>query len=280
MNLELTNDCNLRCAYCYGRKQGRAVGYMPIELARRALNEGAALGYSSVQLSFNGESTIHPRFGEAVAAARGAGLRVKLITNGLCRDEQVVAALMECMSVRISIHSSAPGKWPGLALARELYERRTAARSSLPRLVASCVYVGQSDEFVRQLAQDWTPVVDAVRMKCAYNDQLQLVAVPPVRSAIARFLRCQKVATGLAVLWNGDVTICCNDLQGQLVVGSIAEVPLASLVNGPSRAKRLEEALVAGHPDHPLCQGCESWRFKVKCAPLRRAETGAATAPT
>jgi MoaA/NifB/PqqE/SkfB family radical SAM enzyme len=83
--IELTNICNLHCSYCLrddeALYQTRA-HFFPIDLLRRILREAReAAGVSHVSFT-GGEPTLHPQFGEILAAVGAEGMRAGFVTNG------------------------------------------------------------------------------------------------------------------------------------------------------------------------------------------------------
>ncbi|MEX2720399.1 MAG: radical SAM/SPASM domain-containing protein [Candidatus Wukongarchaeota archaeon] len=79
VNVELTNDCNMNCEWCFAKK--RKVGYMDFDLFRSVINQIPK--FCRVCLSFGGESGLHPDFDEMVEYARKRGFRELLLySNG------------------------------------------------------------------------------------------------------------------------------------------------------------------------------------------------------
>ncbi|MDQ3907480.1 MAG: radical SAM protein [Acidobacteriota bacterium] len=83
--VELTNSCNLHCAYCVRDEDAlyhTRAEFFPVELLRRILR-GARETYGVGSVSFTGgETTIHPRFAEIVEAVAKEGYRLSFVTNG------------------------------------------------------------------------------------------------------------------------------------------------------------------------------------------------------
>ncbi len=83
--VELTNSCNLHCAYCVRDEDAlhnTRAEFMPLDLLRRVLR-GARETYGAESVSFTGgEPTIHPRFAEIVDAVADEGYRLSFVTNG------------------------------------------------------------------------------------------------------------------------------------------------------------------------------------------------------
>lgn len=104
--VRLTRVCNQRCLFCLDR-DAQDGSMLPLERIREELQAGRSQGLTRVVLS-GGEPTIHPRFLEAVALARGLGYEhVQIITNGrrLCYPGFLKAALAAGLrEITFSLH--------------------------------------------------------------------------------------------------------------------------------------------------------------------------------
>jgi MoaA/NifB/PqqE/SkfB family radical SAM enzyme len=83
--VELTNICNLHCAYCLRDEDSlyhTPANFFPVELLRRVVGEAReAIGARQVMFT-GGETTLHPRFREIVEAVGAEGLTCSFVTNG------------------------------------------------------------------------------------------------------------------------------------------------------------------------------------------------------
>lgn len=83
----------------------------------------------------------------------------------------------------------------------------------------------------------------------SYNQQVQSseVQLKPVRNF------CHSLFHYVAILWNGDVTVCCHDVAGVRVVGNVTHSNLSDIWNGPAYQKLRELG---------FCEGCEIYKFR------------------
>lgn len=83
--VELTNICNLHCSYCLRDEDAlyhTPANFFSVELLRRVVAEAQeAIGASHVMFT-GGETTLHPKFKEIIAAVGEAGLKCSFVTNG------------------------------------------------------------------------------------------------------------------------------------------------------------------------------------------------------
>jgi len=68
---------------------------------------------------------------------------------------------------------------------------------------------------------------------------------------------CPHPFTDVGVLWNGDVTLCCLDHDGELKVGNIKSSNIESMIQN-EEAKKLRASMLGRGPLPPLCQTCQA----------------------
>lgn len=76
-----TLRCNLQCLHCYSDSGPTKTTALPIELAAAAVRDAAAAGYDVLAVS-GGEPLLYGELDTLLDAARGAGLKTALTTNG------------------------------------------------------------------------------------------------------------------------------------------------------------------------------------------------------
>ena len=68
---------------------------------------------------------------------------------------------------------------------------------------------------------------------------------------------CPKPFTDLGVLWNGDVTLCSLDHDGELKVGNIRNSSIETVIQSES-AKKLRSSMLGYRPLPSICQNCQA----------------------
>lgn len=122
----LTYDCQNRCTFCYADapKRGRQVPAMTTAEVRTILDRIYDEAHCPTVSFTGGEPTLRPDLAELVSYAKGKGMRVNLITNGLrCADEGYAQTLREAGldSAQVSLEGGSadvhdaitqhPGSW-------------------------------------------------------------------------------------------------------------------------------------------------------------------------
>jgi hypothetical protein len=60
----------------------------------------------------------------------------------------------------------------------------------------------------------------------------------------------------MGILWNGDVTFCCDDYNGELVVGNVKEKSLLEIYEG-KEFKKIRYEMERGILSRKRCQNCQ-----------------------
>ena len=76
---------------------------------------------------------------------------------------------------------------------------------------------------------------------------------------------CPHPFTDVGVLWNGDVTLCCLDHDGQLNVGNIRDSSIETVIQSEA-AQKLRASMLGEQPLPPVCQNCQA-------KPVKRDDT-------
>ena len=113
--LEVTSDCNYRCAWCVHPRLKRPKRHIGWDLACEALRQIREHEIArNLYLNFIGEPLLYPRLFELVQRARRLGLPVHLITNGSLLDRERLEAIGAAglASIKVSHVGSADGSVP------------------------------------------------------------------------------------------------------------------------------------------------------------------------
>ena len=67
---------------------------------------------------------------------------------------------------------------------------------------------------------------------------------------------CSHPFTDVGVLWNGDVTLCCLDHDGELKVGNVRNSSIETVIRSDA-AKKLRASMFGDYPLPSICQTCQ-----------------------
>lgn len=267
--IEITNRCNLACDFCHGTK--RPLGTMPPEDFRR-IAEKLRGETSYLYLHVLGEPLLHPQLKELLAIAGELGFRVCLVTNGTLlhkRREELLAA-KSLHKVSVSLHSfegnGSAGDLPaylqqvwevclplserGVLCALRLWNEGTAPRLNGAVEAFLSQRIGRDVESLPRDARG-----NRTLRPNLFLERAERFGWPDLNAPESGANFCHGFTRQLAVLWDGTVTPCCLDSEGDIPLGNLLSQPLEEILQG-ERAAAMAAGFAARKPTEELCRRC------------------------
>lgn len=267
--IEITNRCNLACDFCHGTK--RPLGMMPPEDFRR-IAEKLRGETSYLYLHVLGEPLLHPQLKELLAIAGELGFRVCLVTNGTLlhkRREELLAA-KSLHKVSVSLHSfegnGGAGDLPaylqqvwdvclplserGVLCALRLWNEGTAPRLNGAVEAFLSQRIGRDVESLPRDARG-----NRTLRPNLFLERAERFGWPDLNAPESGANFCHGFTRQLAVLWDGTVTPCCLDSEGDIPLGNLLSQPLEEILQG-ERAAAMAAGFATRKPTEELCRRC------------------------
>ena len=267
--IEITNRCNLACDFCHGTK--RPLGTMPPEDFRR-IAEKLRGETSYLYLHVLGEPLLHPQLKELLAIAGELGFRVCLVTNGTLlhkRREELLAA-KSLHKVSVSLHSfegnGGAGDLPaylqqvwevclplserGVLCALRLWNEGTAPRLNGAVEAFLSQRIGRDVESLPRDARG-----NRTLRPNLFLERAERFGWPDLNAPESGANFCHGFTRQLAVLWDGTVTPCCLDSEGDIPLGNLLSQPLEEILQG-ERAAAMAAGFATRKPTEELCRRC------------------------
>lgn len=265
--IEITNRCNLRCAFCPGTKrEARTMSPAEFDLVLEKL-QGAV---TYVYLHVMGEPLAHPQLAQLLSLAAARGMRVCITTNGtlLARQAETLLAAPALHKVSVSLHS-----FEGNGGAAE-HERRYLDEvwAFADRAAAQGVIIalrlwneggaeernGAIEAFLREKCPDeWRePRSGCLRLReNLYLEHAKKFDWPDLDAPERGTQFCYGLRDQLGVLADGTAVPCCLDHEGDIALGDLFTQPLDEILQG-ERACALRESFSRRRPSEELCRRC------------------------
>ena len=267
--IEITNRCNLACDFCHGTK--RPLGTMPPEDFRR-IAEKLRGETSYLYLHVLGEPLLHPQLKELLAIAGELGFRVCLVTNGtlLHKRRAELLAAKSLHKVSVSLHSfegnGGAGDLPaylqqvwevclplserGVLCALRLWNEGTAPRLNGAVEAFLSQRIGRDVESLPRDARG-----NRTLRPNLFLERAERFGWPDLNAPESGANFCHGFTRQLAVLWDGTVTPCCLDSEGDIPLGNLLSQPLEEILQG-ERAAAMAAGFAARKPTEELCRRC------------------------
>jgi radical SAM family protein/iron-sulfur cluster protein len=276
LNFEFCSACNLRCKWCSLDSKLRA-GLMKLETFRKVLEEirdESRFHVRSLNLHHSGDSLLHPRFPDFLEAISEEKARrpgrfpfVKLLTNATHLRGEKAEAILKCDAIdwiRFSVDGGNPrdfeavrigAKWDQVVGNIHAFLDEVGRRKS--RIQTGVISVFGTTE--PEIHDDFRRLVFRVtnympRLPHNWVGKKDLGIAPPPEHPQGL---CQFVLSQAVILYDGKVTLCCNDLNAEGVIGDLRTQSLYEVFRGEKRAHHVRLMREGRRRDLPFCGTCD-----------------------
>lgn len=275
VSIEPTNHCNQRCVLCPRQAFTRPLGFMPMALFERIVDE-CAEHETSVWLHFLGEPLLHRELIPMIRYAKKAGVRqVGLSTNGVSLHGAIADALLDSGLDRLECSLDANDRDGYQAMrGRDHFTRvdrnvraflRAKNARGLERPVTSVQFM-RTPAVEAQLAE----LVEAWRPDLGPRDFVMTIRPAPfggaieterVREVAAPRPPCSWLFSSVMVLQDGTVLMCGADWDAHAPLGHLDDATLGEIWRGAEAERRRRAHLEGRFADAGPCGTCQDWRL-------------------
>lgn len=277
--IEPTNRCNLRCPMCpQSAGMKRPAGHMPPERLENIMDQAAGKAHL-VSLHFAGEPLMHRDIAALVRTVSGRGIPVIMHTNGTLFNADIGRELIEAGLDQVVFSFDAlpreeyPAKRPPadfettLARIRGFLEVKKRLKSRWP-LVTIKAIVFHGSEAGPDPARELRALFEglpAERFSVEYAHTFagsfaeRVLREKPYSVQPRGEIHCCALPWyGFAIGWDGTAFACCNDLNGEYILGNTDSQGLMDIWNG-GEMRTLRRSLAAKDlGGNALCAGCDA----------------------
>ena len=271
--LEISNRCNLRCAFCPGTKR------TPHSMSREdfaALLPKLRPWTDYLYFHLMGEPLCHPLLGDFLSMAGEAGFKVILTTNGtlLANMADTLLNSPALYKINISLHAFEANDL-SVPFSRYLEDCFTFGRQAEGRFVVSYRLWngGGSDskngEILRAMETHFPPPWREERLGPRIGNRVYLhysdrfnwpdLSAPDGGGQIT----CYGLRDQIGVLCDGTVVPCCLDHEGDIPLGNLFRQDMDEILSSP-RAQAVLNGFSEGKAVEELCRKCGYARQKFR----------------
>jgi len=264
INIELTNHCNLTCLWCPGSGE-RNKGFMSFDTFTTILNNilSDKIIVNEIHLYNVGESLLHPDFPKIVQflGALSKKPKIVLVTNGTLLSDSIMDQIIESKgidTIQFSIDGGTKESYEQLRQGAKWEDTLKKISHFLQKnnkriktgLITIDMGVPFSEEFKKIIEK-----VDNFDFRPPHNwtGNEDLKDYPFERSFNPH--PCWHIQNNLAILWNGDITLCCADLHGRGIFGNIHLDTLENFWKG-HRLTTFRKQMTGRKKEIELCKNC------------------------
>ncbi|MHC1713611.1 MAG: radical SAM protein [Solidesulfovibrio sp.] len=273
--IEITNHCNLNCTMCNTHMATREKGFMSPEMFDQVVARLQYLGINRAALHTVGETLVHPQINALLSIAQNRNFNVFFSTNG-----QLTSRLQSILpfysgtfnSIRFSIDAATPetyamirrgGKiekvWESLNSIHTYNKSHSASFETKTNYIVSDTNKDEINMFLSKAGEFVAPN----NMKFNFPNSLSpdpsfLKEIFPFHKLIyPTTFFCTMPFNTIAITFDGKISLCCRDYNGDLTIGSFLEDnPLKHWRS--ARAETIRNGLLGTETPSKLCAQCHS----------------------
>ncbi len=260
VRIETTNACNAKCIICPHHKMTRTVKRMDAELYHRVIDESAEYGCEEVHLHNFGEPFLDKRLEEFVAYAKDAGIaKVKIFSNGSIISTDRARGVLEAGidEIKVSFDGATkeefekiryPLKFDDVVNNMVELVRVRDEMGSDARIYVACCSTSDKSQTMAMLESK----VDGFSFGKIHNWGSEDYETSKTK------LRkpCRRVWETLTVLSNGDVSLCCLDYDGSVLLGNVNEQSIHEIWRSDKYRRVRDAHRKAAQQQIALCGSC------------------------
>ena len=266
--IEITNVCNLACAFCPGTRRERA--FMAAEDFALVLRRLRGVT-EHIYLHVMGEPLLHPELPALLALAGEAGYQVYVTTNGTLLGEKgpLFLSAPAVKKVSVSLHSMEGNGVAALTGYLETVWSFAERASAAGRICALRLWnLGGAEARNGEILSFLEGKLGAHPLDLPqprrgswrlrenlYLEQAEQFDWPDLGAAERETRFCLALRDQAAVLADGTVVPCCLDHEGDIPLGNLFDTPMEEILASP-RARALYEGFSQGKPAEELCRRC------------------------
>lgn len=271
--LELTNHCNLRCVMCPVPGLRRKRGFMDETVFRKITGDiSKESGFLLLPQGF-GELLLHKKWFQLLAYASNREIQpVIVLTNGMFLNEENILGLLKTVdTIVVTIDGVTAKTYESIRVKGSLeivtmnIERFLEMRGyhERPYLVLRIIRMEETEGEIERFRASWSKKIgkgDIIQIADCI-DWAGNIAYRDIHEIQTRKVRhpCRMLWKNLSVYYNGQVSPCCYDAEGELIVGNVISHGLKEIWNGPL-LRNLRDIHVAHQFEKiPICSRCRNW---------------------
>ena len=285
VNIEFSSQCNLRCQFCSLDHE------KPKHIISAEILEKFLVGfikdkrYSSIErinLYNGGEVLLHPKrvemlevikkYKDLAKEQKKHFPEIHLLSNGMLLREKLSEQIIDLDVIDllgISFDGGTPesfeemrtlAKWDIFYKNIIAFDKiRKEKNSSVKMSGISCIPQGlpKKIDWMHPEFQDLYKLLDWYELRSLHNwaGDIEEVKAPEKKHKIG----CTLLMEQLVLLPNGDITICCIDLNSKAVIGNILKTDFVDIYKSEERLSYLKLHLQGKKDEIDFCRSCETF---------------------
>lgn len=260
--IEITNNCNLHCSFCVPNLRPKK--YMSINEFEHIITNIKSIS-SYIYLHVQGEPLLHPYLDEILTICDNHNMQVQLVTNGTFINKHMnIYQHSSLRKISFSLHS----------IDHQLINKNIYINNILTFVqhAKDHCYIELRFWTIDNISNNMQYLIDTIRQYYTFELTSKKLSYKLDNNLYIYFQKtftwpinahnqnkdgfCYAANNMLAILVNGDVSICCLDSDGKINIGNILKDDINNILNS-KHYKDIIKAFNQNKCIEPLCQMCE-----------------------
>lgn len=288
INIEFVSYCNLRCKLCsldHEKPKIRMSADILKRFFENFLSDSHFRSVKTIHLYNAGEVLLHPKLMEMLDIIKQFKYQAKekniffpqiaLLTNATILSEEKSKLLINSRiidNIRFSMDGGNKEKFEEMRKRAEwsVFIKNIKTFCELNKKSAKPIPTGIITlvEYHNKLNTKWMSeefkellnLVDGYELRYAHNWGGDVEIEELKNKAKTKYkIGCSLLMHQLVLLPNGDITVCCADLNSKGVIGNINNENLFSIYNKPQRMEMIRKFMKNKKHEIDLCKDCETF---------------------
>lgn len=271
--LELANSCNLKCIMCPVPNLKRKRGFMDEFVFRKIVEDlSKESGFLFLPQGF-GESLLHPQWAQLIHYAFSMNIHpITILTNGMLLSGEKMAAVTESVDVIVVTLDGSNAKTYESVRVNSSFERvteniktflRTRGNCEHPHCVIRIIRMHDTEKEIETFRLFWSKEIgkgDLIQVSDCIDwaGSVHYRGVNKKQKSTKRY-PCKMLWKNLTIYHDGQVSPCCYDAEGELIIGNIITQDLQEIWNSPSLRDLRNLHLRSQYDKMPICSRCSNW---------------------
>lgn len=259
LQVETITACQATCVFCTYPGMKRKRGRMDAAVYRKVMTDAIEMGMFIDQVSLQGlgeplmDKDLVPRIRMAREALPHA--EISLFTNGSLLTVDMATRLKGAglSYLVVSLTGSDTGERKA-AMGLDDFEKVSGVVELVRNILPTRVKIITSRDLVTDMH------AQAFQERWGKDAMVTWEGNWAGRSSpfrgVPHTVPCHRALDQLMVLWNGDVSLCCFDGEGEVLYGNVMEKSLADIWGSPERARVRELHKAGRRAELDLCRTC------------------------
>ncbi len=264
LTIEPNNICNLRCKMCPYDRMTRKKETMSMNLFMEIIDQAYNFGCRTLQLQQYNEPFTDKLIFERIRYARNKGMSVKIYSNATLLNKKLRNALLETPPdiIRFSVDGFYKKTFESIRINANyeivvnniisLLDERNKAKINLPRIEVYCTALEDNRSEIGKIVKFWKNKCDNVGVYPADSREAGEYVFYSFKNK--KPYPCYD-PKNIIILSNGNVVMCCVDVDGKFVLGDLKKQKLEDIMKS-ERVKNLFLSHLKRNGNLKMCKDC------------------------